>query len=224
MRQTDKRKDTDRDNVSKQHFQISPGELSRVSDLTTTHNYRTLHSSFHEMATTKPPHPAAVLLLSTLLTIYAATAATTTTSTIPAKPPDCPKQCTCTDNNLTVDCSSRGFFRLPALSGLTTKLDLSGNLLGPMINGSFEHLRHLREIDLSGNGLLRLQLCTFTGLLHLRKVDLHGNRLRGLPSSLFADNGDLQALDLSHNELDALPDLLLHTVPHLKAGSLVPCT
>lgn len=97
-----------------------------------------------------------------------------------------------------------------------TKLDLSHNLLGPMINGSFEHLRHLQEVDLSHNGFLRLQLCTFTGLLHLRKVDLHGNRLRALPSSLFADNGQMAELDLSHNLLDVLPDLLLHGLPQLK--------
>nr|KAG5686111.1 hypothetical protein BaRGS_013102 [Batillaria attramentaria] len=106
------------------------------------------------------------------------------------------------------------------MSGLITKLDLSGNLLGPMINGSFEHLRHLQEVNLSGNRLIRLQLCTFTGLLHLRHVDLHGNGMRSLPVALFADNGEVEYLDLSHNDLDALPDLLLHSLPRLKATNL----
>lgn len=130
--------------------------------------------------------------------------------------PVCPGGCTCADNNLTVDCSNRGLLQLPPISGSVTKLDLSGNLLGPMINGSFEHLRQLQEVSLSGNQLMRLQLCTFTGLLHLRQVDLHGNGLHSLPSALFADNGMVEYLDLSHNQLDALPDLLLHSLPNLK--------
>ncbi|XP_076454942.1 uncharacterized protein LOC143289741 [Babylonia areolata] len=138
------------------------------------------------------------------------------TPTTNPPPPGCPHGCKCTDDGLTVDCSNRGLVRVPPMSARVTKLDLSGNLLGPMINGSLEHLRQLQEVDLSHNGFLRLQLCTFTGLLHLRKVDLHGNRLQSLPSGLFADNGGMEVLDLSHNHLDQLPDLLLHGVPQLK--------
>ncbi|KAK7095039.1 slit homolog 2 protein-like [Littorina saxatilis] len=164
------------------------------------------------MATT-----ATLSVCNLLLSLLTTTTMIAATPTPPQSPrPDCPTMCTCTDDNLTVNCSNRGFLRLPHLSPLITKLDLSNNLLGPMINGSFERLRHLREVDLSRNNFIRLQLCTFTGLLHLRKVDLHGNRLRSLPSSLFADNGELEVLDLSHNDFDELPDLLLHSIPSLK--------
>lgn len=128
----------------------------------------------------------------------------------------CQGNCWCMNINRTVDCSGHGLFRLPPLSSQIIKLDLSGNLLGPMINGSFGSLTELQEIDLSGNMLSRLLLCTFAGLLHLRHVNLHGNNLKSLPSGLFADNDQLESLDLSHNEFEHLPDLLLHGIPALQ--------
>ncbi|KAL8612645.1 hypothetical protein ACOMHN_044586 [Nucella lapillus] len=159
---------------------------------------------------------ATFLLCAAMMACIMAATVCTATPTSPPPSPGCPFGCTCTENGLFVDCSNRGLLRLPPMSASVTKLDLSNNLLGPMINGSLEHLRQLQEVDLSHNRFLRLQLCTFTGLLHLRKVDLHGNRLRSLPSSLFADNGQVEVLDLSHNQMDVLPDLLLHTLPQLK--------
>lgn len=154
----------------------------------------------------------------TFLCIAIAVASATTPGTTTLGP-ICPHGCNCTDDYLNVDCSRRGLLAPPALSGLVTRLDLSGNLLGPMVNVSFEHLRNLRELDLSGNQLSRMLLCTFAALLHLRRVDLHGNRLASLPSGLFADSVELEELDLSHNELEELPDLVLSGLRNLKVCS-----
>ena len=130
----------------------------------------------------------------------------------------CHENCTCAKNE--VDCSDGGFERLPSLFRPISRLDISDNSLGPVMEGSFERLKELRDVDLSKNNLQRLQLCTFTGLLHLTRVDLHGNRLTDFPSALFADSSEIKWLDLSYNNIAVLPNLMLHTMPKLKVSLL----
>ena len=106
----------------------------------------------------------------------------------------CPSHCTCTtkdggsDSDSSggggggeiIDCSGKRFVSLPAaLPKSTVTLDLSDNLLGPLMNSSFtQYMQSLTDLDLSYNGLQELLACTLSGMRSLKSLKLRGNKLR----------------------------------------------
>ncbi|XP_066531875.1 trophoblast glycoprotein a isoform X2 [Hoplias malabaricus] len=74
--------------------------------------------------------------------------------------------------------------RWSGLQGLQN-LDLSGNHLLNIPQGTFSHLRDLRRLQLHNNSLLTLQNHMFSGLENLQELDLSQNALKNLgPESL----------------------------------------
>ena len=105
----------------------------------------------------------------------------------------CPSHCTCATRKEedgggeVINCSGKRLRALPATPRTAVTVDLSRNLLGPVMNSSFaHHMSSLTDLDLSHNGLDRLLACTLTGMLGLKRLSLRGNKLkvRGLQCGL----------------------------------------
>lgn len=136
---------------------------------------------------------------------------------VPAFADECPWPCTCQDTfNRQVNCSNKILLSPPTISASTLTLDLSHNVLGPVLNVSFVQMRNLHLIDLSHNGLTHVLECTFSGMLGLKTVRLGGNRLTSLPDGLFTDTTRVEYLDLSHNLFAQLPQDVIKHLPELK--------
>ncbi|BFZ20197.1 hypothetical protein BsWGS_23236 [Bradybaena similaris] len=136
---------------------------------------------------------------------------------VPAFADECPWPCTCQDTfNRQVNCSNKILLSPPTISASTLTLDLSHNVLGPVLNVSFVQMRNLHLIDLSHNGLTQVLECTFSGMLGLKTVRLRGNRLTSLPDGLFTDTARIEYLDLSHNLFTQLPQDVIKHLPELK--------
>ncbi|XP_013363106.1 PREDICTED: toll-like receptor 9 isoform X2 [Chinchilla lanigera] len=111
-------------------------------------------------------------------------------------------------------------------------LDLAGNQLKALTNGTLPNGTHLRHLDVSGNSITFVAPGFFALATELRELNLSKNSLRTIESSWFGTlAGSLNVLDVSANPLHctcgaAFVDFLLevqHAVPGLpnrvKCGS-----
>jgi len=85
-----------------------------------------------------------------------------------------------------------------------TRLDLSGNSLSEISDGSFRTLVGLVRLNLCRNAIGTVDENAFRGLDRLESLDLSDNRLADLPDSALAPLYTLQKLDLSGNQLQVL--------------------
>ncbi|KAH0946665.1 hypothetical protein HN011_009856 [Eciton burchellii] len=85
-----------------------------------------------------------------------------------------------------------------------TRLDLSGNSLSEISDGSFRTLVALVRLNLCRNAIGTVDENAFRGLDRLESLDLSDNRLADLPDSALAPLYTLQKLDLSGNQLQVL--------------------
>jgi len=85
-----------------------------------------------------------------------------------------------------------------------TRLDLSGNSLSEISDGSFRTLVALVRLNLCRNAIGTVDEDAFRGLDRLEFLDLSDNRLADLPDSALAPLYSLQKLDLSGNQLQVL--------------------
>lgn len=109
--------------------------------------------------------------------------------------PSCnPMVCACNEDDLSADCSGKGFLSTP--SGLP---------------------RNLRVLDLSRNDLENINATEIAQLEHLETLDLSHNRL----TSVFAGvQYNLKSLDLSHNNVSSVRSLHLEGLISLETLSL----
>ncbi|XP_041371298.1 slit homolog 2 protein-like [Gigantopelta aegis] len=129
----------------------------------------------------------------------------------------CPKHCECNHGSTTVNCSHKSLMFIPPhLPASTRVFDISGNFLGPVINGTWSYMRNVTDIDLSQNGIVRIIGCSFKGLFKLKRLNLMGNQIRHLQEDLFSDNTDLEVLNLSSNRLETLVEPAFKYLHHLK--------
>ena len=85
-------------------------------------------------------------------------------------------------------------------------LDLSGNRLAALPEGTFAGLALVRVLDLSGNRLAALPEGTLAGLRGLQRLRLRGNALAALPA--LGGLRELRFLDVGENDLPAAADTL----------------
>jgi len=105
-----------------------------------------------------------------------------------------------------LDLSGNHFRTIPreALTGLVdlTSLDFSGNPLGKIDSGEFQHIGgKLVELNLSGCQLYHVGAIAFYGLNTLKNLDLSNNGLTEVPNRAFNNLGMLEELHIGRNKL-----------------------
>ncbi|XP_063299098.1 trophoblast glycoprotein isoform X1 [Pelobates fuscus] len=80
-----------------------------------------------------------------------------------------------------------------------------------MQNGA---LNNLRKLDLSGNNIFYMPEGTFSSLPSLKHLDLSNNSLVSLQPGIFTNLSQLQTLDLSNNALKCLKNSTLFDLPN----------
>ena len=95
-------------------------------------------------------------------------------------------------------------------------LDLHGNKLEMLEDGTFSGLENLIQLFLHSNNLASLDTQVFYSLYYLRYLLLYGNKLTSLDERLFRDLHNLLRLDLDDNLLTTLPDGLFHNLGNLQ--------
>ncbi|XP_044194417.1 reticulon-4 receptor [Thunnus albacares] len=129
----------------------------------------------------------------------------------------CPSRCMCHESSDLVDCRSRGLVRVPAgVPHGTWLLDLSGNQLTEVCNGSFVGLWSLKILLMSNNSIQTVQSKSLSSLQFLEKLDLSHNQLRWLPLDFSQSLSSLQELWLDHNLLQHLDPSSLGDFENLK--------
>ncbi|GFR82117.1 leucine-rich repeats and immunoglobulin-like domains protein 3 [Elysia marginata] len=133
----------------------------------------------------------------------------------------CPSHCACSKEDgggEEINCSGKRLVTLPKTPKSTVILDLSHNMLGPVMNATFtHHMSKLEVLDLSYNSLDRLFTCTLSSMEGLKRLNLRGNKLTDIPENLFDDASKLESLDISNNQLTSLAFDFLNKLTHLKS-------
>lgn len=122
--------------------------------------------------------------------------------------------CTCSDAELSANCSSRGFSTVPpGLPEELKHLHMSRNQLKRINATEMFRMSSLESLDLSRNRLTRF---TMSGvqMVHfsLRKLDLSHNRISSVKSLVLTGLGRLQDLNLAYNQIESLPTKTLSEV------------
>lgn len=114
----------------------------------------------------------------------------------------CPQRCTCRQDTLEVDCSSKHLTGVPEGLPINTKrLDLSRNHLKTLSRRRFFVLSQLEELDLSENVISMIEVETFQGLKNLHYLRLTNNHLKIMPVGVFSGLPNLLRLDISQNQI-----------------------
>ncbi|XP_030637143.1 leucine-rich repeat and immunoglobulin-like domain-containing nogo receptor-interacting protein 4b [Chanos chanos] len=114
----------------------------------------------------------------------------------------CPQRCSCHQEMLEVNCSSKHLSTVP--EGIPTdskRLDLSFNRLKTLGRRQFHGLSKLLELDLSDNIISMIEVEAFQGLQSLRLLNIKSNRLKIIPVGVFSGLSNLRSLDISENEI-----------------------
>ena len=123
--------------------------------------------------------------------------------------------CSCSDVELSANCSSRGFATVPpGLPAALKVLDMSRNQLRRINSTELFRLSSLEYLDLSRNRLTELTMSRSGQSVHLnlRKLDLSHNRISSVKSLWLTGLERLQDLNLANNQIESLPSRTLFEI------------
>lgn len=125
----------------------------------------------------------------------------------------CPAKCFC--QNSIIDCGSRGFTGIPAItpsgSETFTVLRLSNNTIHTIPDGAFQNL-HVSRIELDYNQITSISENAFSGVdQDLTSLDMEGNNLNALPNA-FIHLTHLTSLNILHNPVRLFTDTVMFTL------------
>ena len=137
-------------------------------------------------------------------------------------------QITLSTDSLRVDCSLRGFTKVPTrLPERTAILNLSNNNISTLPANVFSPFSNITYLDLSNNQLSILNAKIFSGLFYLEVLNLAGNELclpNGYPQGVFQDLTSLRILKTFSNRCATrhtnIPDSVLKDLVALEKLSL----
>ncbi|XP_061574874.1 tsukushi isoform X2 [Cololabis saira] len=111
----------------------------------------------------------------------------------------------------------------PSLAGLQLRyLNLDGNPITQLKEGTFAQLKDLAYLSISGLGELQeIEPKSFAGLQNLQVLDLSNNpKLKSLSPAVFTGLDSLQELNLSGTGVASLPTTMLAHLPSVKIITL----
>ena len=123
--------------------------------------------------------------------------------------------CSCSDEELSANCSSRGFSTVPpGLPAALNVLDMSRNRLRKINSTELFRLSSLEYLDLSRNRLTELTMSRSGQSVHLnlRKLDLSHNKISSVKSLWLTGLERLQDLNLANNQIESLPSRTLFEI------------
>ena len=123
--------------------------------------------------------------------------------------------CSCSDVELSANCSMRGFSTVPpSLPEELKSLDMSRNQLRRVNSTELFRLSSLEYLDLSRNRLTELTMSRSGQSVHLnlRKLDLSHNRISSVKSLWLTGLERLQDLNLANNQIESLPSRTLFEI------------
>ncbi|XP_024116962.1 peroxidasin isoform X3 [Oryzias melastigma] len=118
----------------------------------------------------------------------------------------CPSRCLCF--RTTVRCMHLNLEAVPAVSSLTTILDLRFNKIKDLQPGSFSRLKNLNTLLLNNNQIRRIPRGAFEDLENLKYLFLHNNRITQLVPGTFSHLNAMKRLRLDSNALNCNCELL----------------
>ncbi|XP_046371368.1 toll-like receptor 4 [Haliotis rufescens] len=135
----------------------------------------------------------------------------------PASHAQCPSVCSCNDALTSIQCRDRDLFHLPELPAAKVHhLNVSNNILGPVLTISFSSFTRLTHLDLSTNLISFISNDTFRGLGSLTHLDLSSNNLKVLEADVFQGLHRLQVLHLSNNRIDTMDGAFYRHLSNLR--------
>uniref|UniRef100_A0A3P9HS03 Peroxidasin n=1 Tax=Oryzias latipes TaxID=8090 RepID=A0A3P9HS03_ORYLA len=124
----------------------------------------------------------------------------------------CPSRCLCF--RTTVRCMHLNLEAVPAVSPLTTILDLRFNKIKDLQPASFSRLKNLNTLLLNNNQIRRISRGAFEDLENLKYLYLHFNNIESLEPESFSHLPKLERLFLHNNRIT---QLVPGTFSHLSA-------
>ena len=118
-----------------------------------------------------------------------------------ARIPSCGNVACEDDEPGTARCNQRRLKCIPTNHVDARFLDMHGNSLTSLIEGSFRSYVHLQKLDLSMNQIMSIVPGAFIGLTNLTNLILKFNKILTLVRGTFNGASHLKALDLSRNNI-----------------------
>uniref|UniRef100_H2MU80 Peroxidasin n=1 Tax=Oryzias latipes TaxID=8090 RepID=H2MU80_ORYLA len=118
----------------------------------------------------------------------------------------CPSRCLCF--RTTVRCMHLNLEAVPAVSPLTTILDLRFNKIKDLQPASFSRLKNLNTLLLNNNQIRRISRGAFEDLENLKYLFLHNNRITQLVPGTFSHLSAMKRLRLDSNALNCNCEVL----------------
>uniref|UniRef100_W5LSA6 Leucine rich repeat and Ig domain containing 4b n=1 Tax=Astyanax mexicanus TaxID=7994 RepID=W5LSA6_ASTMX len=129
----------------------------------------------------------------------------------------CPQKCTCRQETLEINCSSKHLTNVPeGLPNNGKRLDLSGNRLKTLGRRQFYGMSKLEDLDLGENIISMIEVEAFQGLKNLKFLRIKNNRLKIIPVGVFSGLSNLRSLDLSKNEILVFLDYTFQEMGNLR--------
>ncbi|XP_024116960.1 peroxidasin isoform X1 [Oryzias melastigma] len=121
----------------------------------------------------------------------------------------CPSRCLCF--RTTVRCMHLNLEAVPAVSSLTTILDLRFNKIKDLQPGSFSRLKNLNTLLLNNNQIRRIPRGAFEDLENLKYLYLYKNEIQSIDRQAFKGLVSLEQLYLHFNNIESLePESFTH--------------
>uniref|UniRef100_H2S2E8 Peroxidasin n=1 Tax=Takifugu rubripes TaxID=31033 RepID=H2S2E8_TAKRU len=121
----------------------------------------------------------------------------------------CPSRCLCF--RTTVRCMHLNLETVPAVSPLTTILDLRFNKIKDLQPGSFRQLKSLNTLLLNNNRIRRIPRGAFEDLENLKYLYLYKNEIQSIDRQAFKGLVSLEQLYLHFNNIESLePESFTH--------------
>lgn len=146
---------------------------------------------------------------------------------------NCPLNCTCNDETLSVVCSRVNLSEVPiTLNPSMERLILKHNKIKTVDAASFQFYRALKYVDLFDNQLIKIPSNAFEIQSKLVELHLNQNKISALSDKAFNGLISLTVLNMRDNYLELLPDKILRNLQHLeeldlgqnRLGAVAPAT